>query len=228
MNATDSAHPFTLCGARLRALPSGALHWPEAGVLAVADLHLGRAERMARLGGALLPPYETEDTLTRLAADIAATAPSRVLCLGDSFDDDAAAGALTEQTLLWLAGLMAGRGWDWIAGNHDPAPLSLAGTHRGEVTLGPLSFRHIATPDARGEVSGHYHPKLRLGLGGASVARRCFLIDAARVILPAYGTYTGGLAAEAEALAGLMGPDAVAVLTGTRARPVPMPRRRAG
>jgi DNA ligase-associated metallophosphoesterase len=228
MNARDPDHSFTLCGARLRALPSGALHWPEAGVLAVADLHLGKAERIARAGGALLPPYETQDTLTRLAADIAATAPTRVLCLGDSFDDAAAAEALEEEALLWLARLMAGRAWDWIAGNHDPAPLSLAGSHRGEVALGPLVFRHIARPGAMGEVSGHYHPKARLGLGGARVARRCFLIDAARVILPAYGTYTGGLATGAEALAGLMGPEAVAVLTGQRAQPIPMPRRRAG
>jgi DNA ligase-associated metallophosphoesterase len=228
MNGPDPAHPFTLCGARLRALPSGALHWPEAGVLAVADLHLGKAERLARRGGALLPPYETEDTLARLEADIAAIAPTRVLCLGDSFDDDDAAGALSEAVLLRLARLMAGREWDWIAGNHDPAPLALAGSHRATVTLGPLTFRHIAEPAARGEVSGHYHPKARLALGGARVARPCFLIDAARVILPAYGTYTGGLSTGAEALAGLMGDGALAVLTGPRAQPLPMPRNRQG
>ena len=229
MNAADPAHCFTLCSARLRALPSGALHWPEAELLAVADLHLGKAERMARRGGALLPPYETRDTLLRLEADISATAPARVVCLGDSFDDAAAAGALEEEVLLWLARLMSGRVWDWIAGNHDPGPLELAGSHRAELVLGPLVFRHIAVPGAAGEVSGHYHPKARVALRGARLARRCFLIDAARAILPAYGTYTGGLATEAEALAGLMGPEAVAVLTGARAQPVPMPRgRKAG
>jgi len=228
MNTPGPAHPFTLCGARLRALPSGALHWPEAGVLAVADLHLGKAERMARRGGALLPPYETQDTLLRLQTDIEATAPARVICLGDSFDDAAAAEALPEAAVLWLARLMAGRLWDWIAGNHDPGPLALGGSHRGELALGPLMFRHIAVPGATGEVSGHYHPKARLALGGARVARPCFLIDAARVILPAYGTYTGGLATEAAALSGLMAEGAVAVLTGARAQPLPMPRRRAG
>lgn len=222
-----NAYTFQLSGATLRALPSGALHWPGAGVLAVSDLHLGKAERMARRGGALLPPYETRDTLQRLEADIAATAPGHVVCLGDSFDDAAAAEALEEAALAWIARLMAGREWTWVEGNHDPG-LRVAGNHCAGLALGPLQFRHIARAGALGEVSGHYHPKARLALGGARVARPCFLVDAARVILPAYGTYTGGLGTEAAALAGLMGERAVAVLTGTRAQPVPMPRRRAG
>ncbi len=225
MNGCDPAYGFSLCDARLRALPSGALHWPEAATLAVADLHLGKAERLARRGGALLPPYETEDTLLRLEADIAATDPARVICLGDSFDDTDAADALTEEVLLRLSRLIAGRNWDWIAGNHDPAPLALAGSHRAAVTMEPLTFRHIAEPAARGEVSGHYHPKARLALTGARLVRSCFLIDAARVILPAYGTYTGGLATQSEVLTRLMAPDAVAVLTGKRAQALPMPRR---
>ena len=220
-------HGFTLGGASLRARGSGALHWPERGVLLVSDLHLGRAERLARRGGPLLPPYETGDTLTRLAAEIDATRPAHVIALGDSFDDRAAAQALTAAQRATLAALMAGRCWDWVEGNHDPGPLDLPGTHRSDLDLGPLSFRHIARPGARGEVSGHYHPKARLRLGGARLARPAFLIDADRVILPAFGTYTGGLATEAEALSDLMGPRAVAVLTGPRPCVLPMPRRSA-
>lgn len=226
MSAVDPAHRFTLAGAALRALPSGALHWPEAGLLAVSDLHLGRAERTARRGGPLLPPYETADTLLRLEAEIEATDPTHVVCVGDSFDDAAAAGALAEAHLLRLARLIAGRDWVWIAGNHDPGQLVLAGSHRAELSIPPLVFRHIALPQTQGEVSGHYHPRVRLALGGARVARRCFLVDAARVILPAFGTYTGGLATEAEALDSLMQPGALAVLTGPRAQVLPMPRSR--
>ena len=44
--------PFTLAGAALRALPSGALFWAEAGLLCVSDLHFGKAQRAARAGGA--------------------------------------------------------------------------------------------------------------------------------------------------------------------------------
>ena len=212
-----NTHDFDFAGTQLSALPSGALFWPSEGCLVVSDLHLGRSGRYARLAGALLPPYEVEETLARLDADIAATAARMVICLGDTFDDLQAA-ELPEPQALWLARLMAGRRWVWIEGNHDPGPVGLGGEHRAELALGPLRFRHIAAPGASAEISGHYHPKLRL----AGQSRRCFLVGAARVILPAYGTYTGGLGATDPILCDLMGAGAVAVLTGTAARPVPM------
>ena len=213
-------HAFTLAGAVLRALPSGALHWPDEQLLCVSDLHLGKSERLARRGGALLPPYETQETLARLDADLAATGARRVICLGDSFDDAAAADALEEAARLWLARMMAGRDWCWIAGNHDPAPPGLGGSHRASLQAGPLLFRHIAEPGARGEVSGHFHPKASL----AGQSRPCFLLDGARLILPAYGAYTGGLRCTDPVLAALMQADALAILTGARALVVPMPR----
>ena len=89
-----SAQTVVLAGITLAARASGALWWPDERLLCVADLHLGKSERLARRGGALLPPYETAETLDRLAAEIAALAPARVVCLGDSFDDTAAGAAL--------------------------------------------------------------------------------------------------------------------------------------
>ena len=120
--------PVTLAGARLAARASGALWWPDERLLCVADLHLGKSERLARRGGALLPPYETAETLDRLAAEIAALAPARVVCLGDSFDDSAAGAALAPDQAARLYALAAGREWIWIAGNHDPAPGSHVST----------------------------------------------------------------------------------------------------
>lgn len=212
-----TAHAFQLASARLAALPSGALFWADERLLVVSDLHLGKSARLARRGGGLLPPYETGATLARLDADLDSTAAARVICLGDSFDDPEAAGSLSETDRLWLARLMAGRDWIWIEGNHDPGPVEVGGSHRAEVTIGPLTFRHIALPDAAAEVSGHYHPKARL----AGTARACFLIDARRVILPAYGTYTGGLWCTAPVFDSLMGAGALAVLTGRRALAIP-------
>jgi DNA ligase-associated metallophosphoesterase len=216
-----NAHDFTLAGEALQARGSGALWWPGRRLMVVSDLHLGKAERMARRGGAMLPPYEIRDTLARLEAEVAALAPDGVVCLGDSFDDLDAAGALGEETGLWLARLMAGRRWVWIEGNHDPGPVGLGGSHLAELALAPLVFRHIAEPGALGEISGHYHPKARL----AGRARPCFLYDGRRVILPAFGTYTGGLRSDAPVLAGLMGAGARAVLTGPVVRAIPMPGR---
>ncbi len=215
-----NTYRFSFSGTELALLPSGDLWWPGEHLLCVSDLHLGRSERFARNGGALLPPYEVRDTLSRLEADIEATGAVRIVCLGDTFDDDAAARGLEPQALDWLTRLMAGRAWVWIEGNHDPGPVALGGTHRAEYHHGPLTFRHIAAPGAEGEISGHYHPKVRL----RGRSRPCLLIDSARVVLPAYGTYTGGLRTDAAALTALMGPDALAVMTGAIPRPVPMPR----
>lgn len=217
-----TGHDFRFHGQDLTALASGGLWWPAESTLVVGDLHFGKAQRGALRGGALLPPYEMAETLTRLDAEVQATGARRVVCLGDSFDDPAAEARMLEADRLWLARLMAGREWVWIAGNHDPGPPEAGGTLRDALRLGPLVFRHIAEPAAEAEISGHYHPKARIGAMGA---RPCFLIDRARVILPAFGAYAGGLDCLAPPLAGLMHPGAIAVLTGTRARAIPFPRR---
>lgn len=218
-------HNFSIAGAQLIALGSGALWWPDRRLLCVSDLHFGKSERMARRGGALLPPYETQDTLSRLAEDLDRTDAATVVCLGDSFDDLAAAGGLGARETLWLAQMQAGRRWVWIEGNHDPGPVEMGGAHLGVLPEAPLIFRHIAHPGASGEVSGHYHPKATLRTRSATISRPCFLYDSDRLILPAYGTYTGGLACTDPVLSDMMRDEAVAVLTGPTPMPMPMPRR---
>lgn len=212
-----NAYDFTLHDTRLRALPSGALYLPDHGTLCVSDLHLGKSDRVARRSGVMLPPYEVQETLQKLESDIAATTPACVICLGDSFDDLAAAESLGEEMTLWLARLQAGKRWIWIEGNHDPGPVDLGGTHLSEVRVGTVTFRHIATA-ARAEVSGHYHPKHRV----TGRSRPAFLYDHDRLIMPAYGAYTGGLASDAGVLRRLLNPPAMAIMTGRKAIPVPI------
>lgn len=215
---------FTFRSAELAALPSGALYWEDERLLVVSDLHFGKSARLSAVGGAALPPYETQETLLRLETDLAETGAARVICLGDSFDARGIADEMPERERLWIARLQAGRDWTWIEGNHDPGPVALGGSHRAELQVRELAFRHIATPDAEGEVSGHYHPKARLRLRGRALTRPCFLVDRARLILPAYGAYTGGLHCDAAVLTGLMAPGATAILTGPSPVAIPMPR----
>lgn len=215
---------FEFAGASLQALGTGALYWPDADLLVVSDLHLGKSERMARRSGQLLPPYEGIETLSKLDDAIAQTAPKQVICLGDSFDDLDAGRSLPEDQVTWITRLMAGRQWTWIEGNHDPGPLEFGGTHRAELSIGALTFRHIATRNAQAEVSGHYHPKAQLNLRGRNLTRPCFLKDKSRLILPAFGAYTGGLRSTDDALKGLMATDAKAILTGSTLCEMPMPR----
>lgn len=219
-----NTYGFTFAGQTLVARPSGALHWPAETLLCVSDLHLGKSARQARRNGAQLPPYDVADTLARLETEIEATQARTVLCLGDSFDDLQVVGDLPDTALDWINRLQAGRRWIWIEGNHDPGPVSLPGAHLAQHVAHGLTFRHIATDAGKAEISGHFHPKARL----RGAARPCFLIDDTRLILPAFGTYTGGLRCEDPALSRLMAPDALAVLTGRRALAIPMFQKSSG
>lgn len=214
----NSTYDFQFSNLTLTALPQAALWIAAHRTLCVSDLHLGKSDRIARRSGRMLPPYETRATLEKLADLIGTYDPAIVICLGDSFDDIDAVQSLDTDDHLQLATLKAGRDWIWIEGNHDPGPVDLGGQHLASYRLGSLVFRHIATPD-KGEVSGHYHPKCSLPSGGT---RPAFLVDTDRVIMPAFGTYTGGLQASHPTLQTLMQSEATAIMTGHKALPVPL------
>lgn len=211
-----TGYGFDFDGQRLEARASGALFWPARRWLIVADLHLGKSERIARRGGPLLPPYEIAATLDRLEAEIALLEPAAIVSLGDAFDDDSARDALSDGICMRLRAMAEGRRWLWISGNHDPGPACarLPGATLPELRCG-LVLRHQAA--AGPDVSGHFHPCIRL----AGERRRCFLIGRDHLILPAFGAYTGGLPASDPALAGLV-PAGLAIACGARALAVPI------
>lgn len=213
---------LTLGDVVAEARPSGVLWVETARLLAVADLHLGKAQRMARRGGALLPPFETADTLARLQAEVKALDPASVICVGDSFDDPLGPQTLLPEERSMLMALIEGRRWIWVSGNHDPHPPGLGGMAAAVCRLSGLVFRHIAAPEPdEPEISGHYHPKATIALRGRRVSRRCFLHDRQRMILPAFGTYAGGLDATDRAFDALLGPTAYALLLGNRVTAAP-------
>lgn len=215
-------HDFNFQGHALSARNTGCLWWSDHSLLCVSDMHLGKSERIARRGGALLPPFETEDTLARLADEIALLNPKIVVCLGDSFDDLATLDSLSEPNHRYLTSLMAGRHWIWIEGNHDAGPVEIGGSHMQVFTNERITFRHIAETGKTAEISGHYHPKARLAARSHGISRPCFLIDDTRIIMPAFGTYTGGLRTDQKDLRSLMNADAHAVLTGPKTLVMPM------
>lgn len=223
---TDGTLALPLHGETAQPRASGALWLPGTRTLVASDLHLGKAERHARRGGGFWPPYENIETLDRLEREIDALDPACVVALGDSFDDDACVGGLDDETRARIGRMVAARRWTWITGNHDPAPSGLGGQGADAVTLGPLTLRHIAEPGARGEISGHYHPKASLRVRGRRIARKCFMASADRIVLPAFGAFTGGLDVFHEAFAPLFGRDACVILTGTRIAALPLARLR--
>ena len=194
--------PLALNGAALVPDGSGALHWPARETLAVADLHL---EKGSSYPGGGLPPHDSAATLDRLEAVLDRLTPATVICLGDSFHDAGGPARLPDRDRARLARLTGACRWVWLAGNHDPAPTAeLGGEAAGELALDPLVFRHIARADGPvGEVSGHYHPKATVRVRGRPIRRACFVGDGRRLVLPAFGAYTGGLNVREPAVRGL-------------------------
>lgn len=201
---TGGSNIVTLAGVSLFADPDGAIYWPEQGLLAVADLHLEKGSSFAARG-MLLPPYDTAATLARLARLIAHYAPRCVIALGDSFHDGGGPARLSEGDRNGLRVMQRGRDWIWITGNHDPEPAdNVGGTFTDSLALDPLTFRHLPS-GAPGEVSGHLHPMARISHRGRAVSRRCFAADKMRMVMPAFGAFTGGLNVRGAAFADVFG-----------------------
>jgi DNA ligase-associated metallophosphoesterase len=205
--------PFSFAGETFEATASGALYWRAREALLVADLHLEKASWFAA-GGQFLPPYDSQATLTALAEEVDRTAASRLFCLGDSFHDRFGCERLPASARDLLTSLTARLDWTWIIGNHDPGFSDhCGGTIADEVEVAGIVLRHEAVRgDPRPEISGHYHPKLRLHLKGRQVSRRCFVTSPTKIIMPAFGALTGGLDAHHPEILGSVGANAAALV----------------
>lgn len=193
-----------LADTTLVADPAGALFWPDEKLLVVADLHLEKGSAFAARG-VLLPPYDTAATLARLARLTARYAPRLVIALGDSFHDGGGALRMAAADRAALTALQRRRDWLWITGNHDPDPTDgIGGRFAGAVAIGALTFRHEPSPQAcAGEVAGHLHPLARVARRGRAIRRRCFASDGSRLVMPAFGAFTGGLNVRDDAFAAI-------------------------
>jgi uncharacterized protein len=209
-----SAAAFQFHGAALLADASGALYWPETETLAVADLHLEKGSAFAA-NGTPLPPYDSRETLRRLAVVLRRYRPRRVICLGDSFHDSDGAGRLARDEIDTLRRLTVAHEWIWITGNHDPdPPAGLGGLATPEFRGANIVFRHEAARKAEGEISGHYHPKASVSVRNRRVGGRCFVTDGQRLILPAFGAYAGGLDVRDPAIERLLGREYAVFILG--------------
>lgn len=201
------SHRITLSGVDFVPDLSGALYAPEFSALLVADLHLEKGTSLARRG-VHLPPYDTRESLLQLRAAVEATRPQRLIFLGDSFHDQGARERIDLSNLAVLRAITATVETVWITGNHDPAPPDdVGGIIIEEMVLGPVSLRHHQKMLRAGEaeISGHLHPAAAIIARGSRIRRRCFIADERRLIMPAFGSYTGALSVRSEAFAGLFG-----------------------
>ena len=206
-----------LAGADALLRPSGALWLAAERLLVVADLHLEKGSAYAARGQ-MLPPYDTRETLARLAAEAAQLRPATILLLGDSFHDGDAEQRLSAEDVRTLTTIAAVADLVWIVGNHDAdGPRALPGVAAATWSAAGLSLVHepAATP-LFGEVAGHLHPCARVKGRIASVRRRCFVTDGERLVMPAFGAFAGGLNVRDVAFRGLFRRPPLAVALGDR------------
>lgn len=200
-----------LAGTRVVLRASAALWLPKSRTLCAGDLHFEKGSAYASRGQ-MLPPYDTHETLSRLEAEADQLDPAAIILLGDSFHDGQAEARMDPAAAARIAGLAQGRTLVWIVGNHDEdGPRSLPGDVVDRITVGTLDLVHEPDPGPRrGQVAGHLHPCARVAAFGRAVRSRCFATDGERLILPAFGAFTGGLNLRDPAFSGLFsrGPTA--------------------
>jgi DNA ligase-associated metallophosphoesterase len=216
------AHGFAFHGHELRLVQGRALFWPRENALLVADLHLEKASFFAR-HGQMLPPYDSRETLERVALAVRETGARRIFCLGDNYHDAQGKDRLEPYAAGMLAALTSALDWVWITGNHDGA--AGIGTALDEADIGGLVLRHQARRgESRPELSGHFHPKLALVVRGRRIVRPCAVRSESRLVLPSFGALTGGMdAASPQIIAALQPAAAIDALASAGERLVEFP-----
>ena len=235
--------PLSFAGEEMLLTEGRALYWPRERALLVADLHLEKASFFAQHGQPL-PPYDSRETLERIALAIREPGARRVITLGDNFHDAQGATRLEPHACGMLAALTKAVDWVWITGNHDigrdgtSAEAKCGGTLVDELELAGLILRHRAEAgETRPELSGHFHPRLQLTIQQRRIVRPCAVIAAnqnidgsrsGRMILPAFGAYTAGMnAADPAILSALQPARAIDAVVPNRGRLATFPLWRA-
>jgi len=207
-----NAQPVSICGKDFIADMTGAVYWPAEDCIIVADLHLEKGSAFAARGQ-MLPPYDTRETLAKLATLIDRYGATSVIALGDSLHDPAAAERIAPEDLETIRIMQDDCEWIWVTGNHDPRIAERLGGHVFDaVEIAGITLRHEPTEGRQThEIAGHLHPAARFSRHGYTIRRPCFIGNGLRLVLPAFGTYAGGLNVLDEAFAPLFGNDGMMV-----------------
>ncbi|MFC3122289.1 ligase-associated DNA damage response endonuclease PdeM [Agaribacter flavus] len=205
----NKAIPVKFCGQHLILDSDGIIFWPACNTLIISDLHLEKGSFLNQFGNTL-PTIDTHDTLVRMQVAIERYKPACVICLGDSFHDRNAVKRMHENDLNFLNSTISGlKKWIWILGNHDPViPDNILGLRMKRTTLFSIELCHepsdICIPKSHeGQIFGHFHPKISTYISRQKFTGKSFLLDKNLLLMPAFGSYTGGLSVDDKAIATL-------------------------
>jgi DNA ligase-associated metallophosphoesterase len=195
-----------LAGNRMLLDASGVMFWPAHKLLIFSDLHFEKGSFLSQFANPL-PRFDTQETLERMRRLLQVYQPQLVVCLGDSFHDANAINRM-ESTLVSAINTLVNSvsKWYWVLGNHDP---DIAEEFDGEsvphLILNNILLVHEPEKlseheSVNAQIIGHFHPKLRTRKLGHTVSGKCFVLTDERLLMPAFGQYTGGLSIEDKAI----------------------------
>jgi len=180
----------------------GGIFWPSQKIYIISDLHFEKGSSYSPFGS-FLPPYDTSETLEKLAYSCEKIRPETILFLGDVYHDKMSESRMNKQDWDAWNKILTDYQIIWVEGNHDPnsAPENI--DNHIEYKREKIHFRHVAENDTFAEISGHYHPVVEINHKQQKIRRPCFIVSENKIILPSYGTFTGGLNVEDDAFAEL-------------------------
>ncbi len=174
---------------------SGVLFWPLKKAAIVSDLHLEKSSHLAQRGN-FLPPYESFETLKKLSLVLKKKNIKQLILLGDVFHDDHGYERLDKSTRNLFNEIILQYKTIFILGNHDKnINIPNLKTFK-KLKINNINLTHQPTDNYSIEITGHYHPKVVLFIQGNKISKGCFIVSGKKIILPAFGKFTGGLNVE--------------------------------
>ena len=189
---------FTVLGQKLHLLPEKAIWWEDQNALIIADLHIGKSAHF-RKNGIPIPNEAHNSDIQVLDQLMNRFTPQKVFFLGDLFHSHENADVLSFGR---FTALFPQTEFHLILGNHDILPRQTYSSmrlvvHEAIYSFPPFVFAHDRDQALSFDgylLSGHVHPMVVLeGKGRQSMRMPCFYFGEKFGILPAFGSFKGGV-----------------------------------
>ena len=170
----------------------GILFWFDKQIAIISDLHLEKGSSFAH-SGQFLPPYDSEETLKKLTKGIKNQNIKKVILLGDTFHDENAYNRMSEKAFFLFNSFVKKYEVIFILGNHEKKLKIDHINLLNEYVIEDIHFIHQALQKSIFQISGHFHPVATIKSSIKKITAKCLLHTKNHIILPSFGTYTGGL-----------------------------------
>ena len=168
------------------------MFWEKYNTAIVSDLHLEKGSSFAETGQ-FLPPYDSEETLSKLFKILKSFQSEKLILLGDTFHDEEAKGRLSHYSQNLFYKIIDQFNPIFIKGNHDHKLKFKSLRIYDKFEMSKIQFLHKAVKNLKPQISGHYHPNISINIAGKKITTKCLIHNENIMILPSFGYFTGGL-----------------------------------